>query len=71
MISVLAKDLKFAMVINKIPKEEIISQIEPSIYRLPSEQADNLYINIHYPSQSQAITMKHHQTGTICSPRSE
>jgi len=42
MVSALAKGPNFAVAPNKIPKEEIISQIESSIYRLPSEQADNI-----------------------------
>jgi len=38
-VSALAKD-NFAVASRKIPKEEIISQIESTIYRLPSEQVD-------------------------------
>jgi len=40
-LSALAKGPNFA-VARKIPKEEIISQIESTIYQLPSEQADNI-----------------------------
>jgi len=40
-ISALAKEPNFIIAPNKIPKEEIIGQIESSIYRLPSEQPDN------------------------------
>jgi len=52
----------------KIPKEEIISQIESSIYRVPSEQADNIRTQIlckAKPSSSNIITQERH------SPRSE
>jgi len=38
----LAKDPNFAVASRKIPKEEIISQIESTIYQLLSEQADNI-----------------------------
>jgi len=41
MVSALAKGPNFAVASNKISKEEIISQIESSIYRFPSKQADS------------------------------
>ena len=41
-ISELAKGPNFAVTSRKIPKEEIISQLESTIYRLPSEQVDNI-----------------------------
>ncbi|XP_018309593.1 uncharacterized protein [Mycetomoellerius zeteki] len=41
-ISALAKDPNFAVAPRKFQKEEIISQIESIIYRLPAEQADNI-----------------------------
>ncbi|XP_018367903.1 PREDICTED: uncharacterized protein LOC108764261 [Trachymyrmex cornetzi] len=40
--SALAKGPNFAVAPRKVPKEKIISQIEPTIYRLPSEQTDNI-----------------------------
>ncbi|XP_018372103.1 PREDICTED: uncharacterized protein LOC108766985 [Trachymyrmex cornetzi] len=41
-ISALAKGPNFAVAPRKVPKEGIVSQIESTIYRLPSEQADNI-----------------------------
>jgi len=46
MVSALAKGPNFAVASNNISKEEIISQIESSIYRIPSEQADNIRTQI-------------------------
>ena len=40
--SALAKGPNFAVAPRKIPKEQIISQIESTIYWLPSEQVDNI-----------------------------
>jgi len=58
-ISGLAKGPNFAVAPRKIPKEEIISQIESTIYRLPSEQADNICRQVTN-ILSRAKSIKHH-----------
>jgi len=46
---VLAKGPNFAMARRKISKEEIVSQIESTIYQLISEQTDNPQTGNQYP----------------------
>jgi len=70
MVSALAKSPNFAVASNKIPREEIIGQIESSIYRLSLQQADNIYTLIATTSAQTSI-IKHYQTKATRSPRSE
>jgi len=68
MVFALAKDPNFAVAPNKIPKKEIINQIESSIYRLPLGQTDNIrtqLLSFAKPSHHQTLREKRESLSKI------